>query len=125
VDARTAAPSTATPSTATPSITASAWLAAFAAGPPLAAIATFWSFMWLIGSNGYYNGRGEMLLYGNAALALACLVAGVVAAALLARRFRRNGRGPWFAVLAGAGLGTCAGAVALVVIGLVFSIVAA
>jgi hypothetical protein len=111
--------------TATPSTAAAAWLAAFAASLPLAAVALFWGFMWLIGSNGYYNGRGEVLLYGNAGLALACLIAGVAASALLARRFRRHGRGQLFAVLAGAGLGVCAGTVALVTVGLVFSLVAA
>lgn len=114
---------TATP--ATPSTAAAAWLAAFAASLPLAAVALFWGFMWLIGSNGYYDGRGELLLFGNAGLALACLVAGATTAAMLARRFRRNGRGQLFAVLAGAALGTCAGAVALVVVGLVFSVLAA
>ena len=112
--------------TATPATSAAAtvaWLAAFAASLPLAAVALFWGFMWLIGSNGYYDGHGELLLFGNAGLALACLVAGATTAAMRARRLRRNGRGPLFAVLAGAGLGICAGALALVVVGVSFSLV--
>lgn len=108
---------------ATPSTAASAWLAALVASLPLAAIAAFWGFMWLVGSNGYFDGRGALLLYGNAALALACLGAGIAASALLARRFHRRGRSRAFAVLAGATLGVCAAIVALVVVGVSFSLV--
>ena len=108
---------------ATPSTAAAAWLAAAVASLPMAAIAAFWGFMWLLGSNGYYDGRGAALLFGNAALALACLVAGVAASALLARRFRRRGRSQAFAVLAGAALGTCAGTATLAIVGLGFSLV--
>lgn len=100
-----------------------AWLAAAAACLPMAAIAAFWAFMWLVGSNGYFDGRGETLLFGNAALALACLAAGVVSSARLARRFHRRGRTLAFAVLAGVCLGICAATVVLVVAGLSFSIV--
>lgn len=110
------------PATA-PSTAATAWLAAAVASLPLAAIAAFWGFMWLLGSNGYYDGRGAVLLYGNVALALACLGAGIAASALLARRFHRRGRTRAFAVFAGAALGVCAATVTLVVVGVSFSLV--
>lgn len=110
---------TARPASSTPVL----WLAIVASGLPMAAIATFWGFMWLIGSNGYFDGRGAALLFGNAALALACLVAGVTSSAWLARRFHRRGRTQAFAVLAGAGLGVCAATAALMVLGLSFSLV--
>lgn len=109
--------------TAAPSTAAAAWLAATVASVPMAAIAVFWGFIWLLGSNGYFDGRGDALLFGNAALALACLGAGIAASALLARRFRRRGRSQAFAVLAGAVLGTCAGTATLAIVGLAFSLV--
>lgn len=106
-----------------PSTAAAAWLAAAVASLPLVAIAAFWGFMWLVGSNGYYDGRGAVLLYGNAALALACAIAGIAASALLARRFRRRGRALAFAAFAGAGLGVCVATATLLVVGLAFSLV--
>lgn len=109
--------------TALPGSSASAWLAAATASLPMGAIAAFWGFMWLLGSNGYSGGRGTALLFGNAALALACTIAGIVAAGLLARRFHRHGWSRGVAVLAGAGLGVCGSTAMLVIVGLAFSLV--
>lgn len=109
---------------APPGSSATAWLAAATASLPMGAIAAFWGFLWLLGSNGYYDGRGAALLFGNAALALASLGAGIAASALLARRFHRRGRTRVFAVFVGAGLGVCAATVALLVVGVSFSLVA-
>ncbi len=73
------------------------WLAALLTAVPMLAVAGFWAFLGLLGSNGMQGAKGVWFLFGHAGAGLLALLLSPGLALYLCHRARRRG---WRAALA-------------------------
>ena len=64
------------------------------------AIGVFWMFMWLVGTNGYSESKGGMILVSNLVLVISSVVGSTAASGWLASRLKpREGWPTWVLAL--------------------------
>ena len=61
------------------------------------AFGVFWMFMWLVGTNGYSESKGTLILGSNLVLVILSVVASSVASGWLARRMETKRGWPFWA----------------------------
>lgn len=64
------------------------------------AFGVFWMFMWLVGTNGYSESKGTLILGSNLAMVISAVFATSAASGWLARKFEAKWAWPFWAAAA-------------------------
>jgi hypothetical protein len=81
------------------------------------AVGVFWMFMWLVGTNGYSQSKGTLILGSNLALVVLSVIVTTVASAWLTNKLKAREGWPMWVLAPSVILGVCTVAVIVMFVG--------